>query len=280
VLVFSSTLLREGATGIKTFYDLFRSQWGERVRFYKTNTMRRYKKATAATLDMLPLWLQEDRSRDVLGIELHGGQSARDMQPPGFELLSDYSPGAGPHSYCRMVLPLQWFQEKPMRLVELARTCVATFPLSWGHAGYSLFWDQQDVQADEEAAEHLRGVLKKYPAVSYGRPLAFVNPSPQGVLDFNWLTFLGSALTAKLGGREKVAKGLPSSVGVELLASGGLLLRAGAAPAWGAGDSCDAYRSVAQVLKPVRAPESIRQIVRILPLEDSEMEAWLDRFFK
>jgi hypothetical protein len=284
VMAFSRTTLAEGARGMLAFYESFRKRWGAEVTFYRTNTMSRVKKVTSRTLEMLPSWLESTKSQqeELLGLRLHGGQGGRDYALPVFDMFSDQSNEESPCSFFRMAFPLDQVRQQPSALLELTREALATFPLHWGYAGYSLLWEEEEMQDEDEAVSTLEEFMTEHPGLSYGDPDAFLARSREGLIDVSWLTLLGAECTSKLGGRQSLVSALPKQVQVQPLGSGGVLLQAGPAPVIGSAvepGSLESYRAVGKAVSAVRAPRAVIEDIMLWPLSDGREVEWLDRFF-
>jgi hypothetical protein len=284
VMVFSRTALAAGAQGMLAFYESFRKRWGGEATFYRTNTMTRAKKATRRTLEMLPFWLQDDKSlqEGLLGLHLHGGQGGRDYALPMFEMFSDQSNAEAPYSFFRMAFSLDWARKNPGALVDLTHEALATFPLHWGYAGYSLLWEEEEIYDEDETISALQEFMEEHPGLSYGDPFSFLARSRSGLIDVNWLTLLGPDCTHRLGGQQGLAKALPPQVQIQTLKPGGMLLQAGRFPVTGSAEEAgplELYRAVGKAVRAIRAPREVIEDIWLWPLSDGREVEWLDRFF-
>lgn len=284
VMVFSRTSMAEGAQGIRAFYESFRKRWGKEVTFYRTNTMRHAKKVTSRTLDLLPFWLEDTNSQkeELLGLRLQGGQGGRDYALPLFDMFCDQSDKKAPCAFFRMAFPLIWARQNPAALAELARESLASFPLHWGYAGYSLLWEEEEMSDEDEAISALEEFMTQHPGLSYGDPYSFLARSRQGLIDVNWLTLLGPDCTSKLGGRQALVSALPTTIKVQPLGRGGVLLQAGPSPMIGSvaeSGPLEPYHAVGKAVSALRAPRAVIDDIMLWPLDGGREVEWLDRFF-
>jgi hypothetical protein len=98
----------------------------------------------------------------------------------------------------------------------------------------------------------------------------------------SWLTLLGPALTAALGGGDALARNAPAEVGVLPLGQGGAMLRAGEAPALGDANRRDplpVYQAVGRMVTTVVAPDEALDEVAVDGMQGDDAYDWLRRFF-
>ncbi len=122
-----------------------------------------------------------------------------------------------------------------------------------------------------------------YPDLSLWRVRSEVAATPV-IRSINWLTLIDDERLGLIGGLEKTRQALDPACSVHPY-DGGIIIQAGPEPKIGdtnRGEDLDAYRSVAQVLKPLRFEDFGRRgIFEGLspPLDDrDETLAWLRRF--
>jgi hypothetical protein len=110
-------------------------------------------------------------------------------------------------------------------------------------------------------------------------PTIWCGPRSPGCAPPNWLTLLHPSYVEQLGGAEGFPRLEQLGLGIELHHwPEGLLIQAGPRPLLGdvnAGESVEAYRAVARVLRPLRAPGPHTWIDK-RPRE--EADEWYARF--
>ena len=164
----------------------------------------------------------------------------------------------------------------------MAREALDNFPLQWGHAGYSLYWDTLDFDRNSLAKPWSGGHLKRHPGL--WSPSAIGSIAARiynGLQSVSWLTFLGSEYTERLGGQDTLQAQLEGAAEVSSLGQGGCLIKAGDAPELGdvnRQDILPSYRAVWGALEPVRADEDALAELWVDGMEIDDMQAWFKRF--
>lgn len=280
LVAFSFGAPADGA-GFARFLRVFCEAFGGRLSVYRTGDMKQFRPFEAQALEGPRHWFSDPAllARKVLGFRAHAGAAASDVATPALEiaLLGNFDPQ---RYVFRMALPVE-SGDRPDRVVDLVHGALAEFPLASGYCGYSLLWDR-DPSVDQAVCEWAAPLLRRHPGLGYGKPVSIANASEMGLAVVNWLTLLGTGLTAAMGGIEALAQHAPADVNVLPLGPGGALLRAGAAPAVGdvnRGDPLPLYHAVGRMLAPVVAPDEALDEVAVDGMEGDDAYEWFRRFF-
>jgi hypothetical protein len=203
LVVYVGEPLERCARGMLGFYQAFLRLFGDRVRWYNTNTMGRMKKVTSQVLDMLPFWMQDARSprEPLLGLDMHSGPEPKSAVPPAFSLMADQAWEAHIRHTLRLVFPHDWLQGESGPFLDLVHAALADLPILCGYAGYSLLWrDLNPGLLEELPAKVLRPWLRRFPGLMHGVPTELCHAATEGVPCVSWLTLLGHSYVGKLGG--------------------------------------------------------------------------------
>lgn len=280
LVAFSFGAPTDGA-GFARFLRVFREAFGDRLAVYRTGNMKRFRPFNSQALEEPLHWFSEPAllAKKLLGFEAHAGASAHDLATPGLDI--SLMGCLDPKRYVfRVTLPVE-LADSPARLVRIAQDALAEFPLASGHCGYSLLWDRTPA-VDGEVCAWAAPLLRRFPGLGYGKPISFTNAAPAGLAATSWLTFLGPTLAGAMGGRATLKRSVPAQVSVLPLGDGGVLLRAGDAPALGdleRKDPLALYRAVGRLLAPVVAPEEALDEVAVDGMRGKAALEWLRRFF-
>ncbi|KQP68060.1 type VI immunity family protein [Methylobacterium sp. Leaf112] len=129
-------------------------------------------------------------------------------------------------------------------------------------------------------------LMQRYPALEYDNMGGYFSGTRFGGYEVprasNWLTLLGDANIARLGGEDAIRSQLTPELTLVPYA-GGVLIRAGQAPVVdsnGIGGIPQAYRDAARIIKPIRFEGYRRSIIEV-PEEKDDLEEtlkWVRRF--
>lgn len=283
VVAFSYGAPVESGPGFARFLRTFVGLCGDRLTFYRTGDMKRFRPFESRAVDAPYHWFSEGNvlATKMLGFSAHSGDSPRNISPAAIKisLLGVYEP---PCFVFRMALPVE-FSGSPDNVVSLVQDALADFPLKSGYCGYSFIWDETDPSLEEEVGAWAAPLLRRYLGLGSGDAIVLSNAADKGVVAVSWLTFLGLDITAELGGRDALQSRAGADVSVVPLANGGTLLRAGFAPQLGdvnRQDVLPAYRAVGQLVAPARAPdEAFDDFLRVNGMSHEDAHEWLRRFF-
>jgi TseV toxin immunity protein TsiV len=269
-----------GAKGFDRFLRTFADRFGDRLTFYRTGDMKKYRRVDARTLDGPYHWFTDVKvlKKKMLALVAHSGAAERTAAPPALDLML-WGFDDPPQFAFRMALPVE-VADKPDALVKFVQDALAEFPLAHGFCGYSFEWDEMSV--DEEANEWAGPLLLRHPGLNYMSAVALSRAASSGVVAVSWLTFLGPEISQALGGQKALTKAAPAGVSVLPLGKGGVLLRAGKQPELGdvnRRERLPLYRSVGRLVSPSRASDEELEDLNIQGISDEAAIDWLRRFF-
>lgn len=282
VVAFSYDPPTASGPGFERFLRAFSGRFGDRLRFYRTGDMKRFRPFDKQTLDAPYHWFSEDKvlATKMLGFIAHAGDTQQNVCPPALN-LSLWGFDDPPRFVFRMALPVE-ASGAPDDEVSFVLDALADFPLESGHCGYSFVWDETDISQEQDVCAWAAPLLLRHPGLGNGDAFMLSNAADQGVVAVNWLTFLGPRITADLGGREALESQCSPDVAVLPLGRGGTLLRAGFAPELGdvnRQDLLPAYRAVGQLIAPRRTTDEALEDVVITGMTEEDAHDWLRRFF-
>ncbi|HEV2763701.1 MAG TPA: type VI immunity family protein [Pyrinomonadaceae bacterium] len=149
-------------------------------------------------------------------------------------------------NFIRFRLPTSFVAEAGLdALAGFARSLTEFLPLSFGYASPAIAYEND---AGEAVA-----LAPRYPGHDVADPVSVSLALDEQAAGVYWLSFLGRALTEKLGGVGGLQSELPPPVSVEPISYGGAAVRVGAEPEVGEGDARGGftlYRLLARVLEP------------------------------
>jgi Protein of unknown function (DUF3396) len=284
IVAFTARPMSESPDGLLAFYESFRSRFGEGVTFAQTNDQKRPKRAAARDLDRVSFWFTDERSRaeTLLGIRLHSGKTASEVQPPAFQFLYHQLRSRLPRGGFRIALPVDFVGEDVTPLLELVNESMQGFPLQWGYSGYSFIWCELDDALNGLALAWIRPFLKRHPGFSCGDIGRFRSAVEKGLANVSWITMVGAEYAQKLGGKEALGAACGEGILIHELPPGGLAVQAGPRPEIGDANRRDflpLYRRVGEALRPVWVSDDVIGDLVVEGLQEDEKHAWLRRFF-
>lgn len=282
LVAFSYRPAAECGPGFTQFLREVDERCGGRFAFYRTGDMKRGRPFSAAALAGPYHWFAETQllATKKLGLFLHAGPAERQILPPALHLaLIGFD--TPPCFVFRLMLPVE-AAEAPDDVLAFVQRALAEFPLASGHVGFSFVWERTDLAVEKTACDWAAPLMLRHPGLGYGSPVRLSNAADKGVVAIGWLTLLGDALTAELGGRDALAQRAPAGLEVRPLGAAGALLRAGAAPQLGDVDRQDllpAYHAAGRLVAPRRATDDGFDNVVVLGMAKATAQDWLRRFF-
>lgn len=283
VVAFSSEPLTQGGQGFERFMRAFTNRYGDSFTFYRTGDMKRFRPYEVSALDAPSHWFSDASllNTKLLGFRAHAGDAQQNIVPPAIDIVlaGQFDP---PCFSFRMSLPVA-ASEEPDDLVSLVQGALADFPLQSGYCGYSLLWDKADFSAEREVNAWAAPHLLRHPGLNYGDVDIVSNAAHAGVVVVSWLTFIGAAITADLGGRADLQRRCPDDVSLLPLDRGGCILRAGATPTLGdvnRGARLPAQQAVGKLVAPRRANDDALKNVVVGGMPKEKSGEWLRRFFE
>jgi len=281
LVAFLSGPLAESASGYRAAIDAFRSRYGSALHWWRGTNMKRMRKADTRLWETVEAAFGDQLDEEDIELLVCSGPTSRDAITPAFEATYYAEPDAC--GLIRLTLPVTDNDAKNgATLMELASAAFADVQLTWGYGGYSLYWNPVDVEIADEAPDIVGPWLLRHPGFAYGDPGDHVFHASKGLIDVNWLTFLGPALAAKLGGQQVLSKNAPSGVRVGMIGHDKVMLQAGDVPATGdvnRKDLLPLYAAVGHLVTGARPPREILDEVTVLGVGEDRRELWLDRFF-
>ena len=282
VVAFSYAPPEASGFGFAHFLQTFAERFSDRLSFYCTGDMKRFRPFDNKTLEAPFHWFSDDKilATKMLGFIAHSGDTQQNICPPALKLTL-WGFDELPCFIFRMALPIE-LGDTPDDLVSLVLDALTDFPLENGYCGYSFIWNQADKSLEQKVCDWSAPLLLRHPGLGYGNAVKLSNAADRGVVAVSWLTFLGPRITDDLGGRGALESRCPPEVSVFPIGKGGVLLRAGIAPELGdvnRQEFLPAYRAVGQLVAPRRTTDEAFEDVQILGMSEEVAYDWLRRFF-
>lgn len=269
------------AEGLTHFYKEAMSIIGADLKYFETESMGGSRKLKANTLELLPYWLSNPRSRrSIYMLRLESGARPNEPSDRAFLFLADEEEQLKT-GIIRLVLPFSFIDGRVPAMLELVQRLVAKLNFESGHAGYSVNWDP-DGDAEEEALRQMRVISKKYPGVDVNyfdsTLIAFQNSTRPSIKCVNWLTLVGNDIQKALPKTDQLRTKSGDMFLLYQLANG-LIFQAGPSPKLGYPDrrELELYFQVGSLLSDFR----LRNHPQILPdstYGENSTEDWLSRF--
>ncbi len=278
LVLFSDAALGDGAW-LKRVYHLFVTTFGASIRLYQFNDSASMQAIAPPALKTLGEQVERVLvgKPALFGIDLHSGAAPGDAVPPALEIFYDANAGQ-PYAYCRVVFPDDYLQAGTAAFFDYLRQVLTDFPLSSGWAGLGFFWRTLDPDCQEAATKFIVPKLKRHPGLAHGDYQELAEVALQGVMGVNWLTLLGTSLSAALGGLPAIKQALEPR-GIDCLELPQAIgLQAGERPETGDLNrqaELPVYRAVGAFLSGVMAP---MDEVWLEGFDPEDMEDWLLRF--
>ena len=178
-------------------------------------------------------------------------------------------------NFIRFRFPTAFVSEAGLdALVGFARSLTEFLPLSFGYASPAI--------AYEDEAREAAALAPRFPGHDVADPVSVSLALDEQAAGVYWLSFLGRALTEKLGGVSGLQSELPPPVSVEPISYGGASVRVGAEPEVAEGDARGPfalYRLLARVLEPhLHMPRGVYFVDEDLMPDRDAMIRWHRRF--
>jgi hypothetical protein len=262
--------------GVLDFYDQALSIIKGDIVQYETGTMSKPRRIKPDTFDMLPLWVNDSKSkRDMMQLRLDNskGPDAAADRAFQFAYFDHYKAGG-----LRLVLPAAFVDESASSLASLAKSLARRLSFSSGLGGYSLNWNKLGELA-HEASKEIAVISRRYPGIDVPDLTGDIRVMPKGIKCVNWLTFLNGDLVENLGGSERLSQALKGDIVYDALPNG-VVIQAGPRPETGdvnRRQMLPLYHAVGKAVANVRAKEHLPFIPD--PKDpDSATSTWLARF--
>lgn len=267
-----TSVLKAASEQLATLYQQVVDRWGGRFQWYLTDTMTKWRKASAKTLDIVPYWCKDpNEKKKPISIKFHSGKDGADYHLPVLDIGHHNLGYKDSDGYIQVCIPAEEFSAEDW--IDFVKEALQNFPFRSGYAGYSLGWNDRSVEMSEQAPKIVSPWMERFEGL--GCPAADI--CDLQMPPTNWLSLLGEELSVHLGGISRVKSRIRSEE-IEVFSLGkGLCIRAGNEPQLGdveQGESLPLYHEVGRAIKGVRDP----QFARITGLSIEESPAWLARF--
>lgn len=268
--------------GFTHFLQTFIDQFSDQLTFYCTGDMKRFRSIDRKSLDAPFYWFSDEKilATNMLGFVTHSGEIQQNICPPALKLtLCGFDDS--PRFIFRIALPIE-LGNNPDAVLKFALDALKDFPLENGYCGYSFIWNQADKSLEKQVCDWSAPLLLRHPGFGFGNAVKISNAADRGVVVVSWLTFLGSRITAYLGGKDALESKCPPEISVYPLGKEGVLLRAGIAPELGdvnRQELLPAYRAVGRLVAPCRTTDEAFDDVQVLGMSEEVAYDWLRRFF-
>lgn len=252
--VYTNRLLSQQAKGVLAAYDRYlRLDQRELPPYYATENMSRHKKASKATFDMLPTWLQPGAPpREFIALDLQATESPNDAPRDSFHVYGT-EPAYPEHSEddARIVaMSLDPATCDAATLLDVFIETCSAIDFGSALAGFGM----NTSRYEEEAAQtHAWAMGMRYRTLDIPRMVDdAIAVGKDGIKGVGWLTALGPVILDELGGKAKLRKAVPGDVELIDLPNG-IVLKAGAAPVLGdrnRRESVAPYKAIYTLLAP------------------------------
>ncbi len=267
--------------GVANFYSKALDIIKSKVKFYATEEMGPYEAVTGNTLNLLPAWLsQPDRSRDIMTLSLESGTDADLPSDTALHFWAVEYP-ENPAGMLRLVLPIGFIQDDPVKLVNLAKNLVGDLEFHSGCGGYAINWDHKGRYAVSSRKE-MSIISKRYPGIELPEVAITLMAIPFGLKRVNWLTLVGNNLLETIGGSNPLVARLSNEgIFVDILPKGVLVI-AGKEPTIGdvnRQDDLASYHKVGSAVAALRNHDHPAFLLNSKKFPDEEITAdWLAYF--
>lgn len=284
ILALSTVPKADGAQGYARFYSAFERAFGDQVTHFRLSDSTKWKKFQAKDRGKVSGWFSDELSlaAPMLGISMHSHAVGNEPQVPAFRMMFNHAFEDNPQGMFQICLPLESVGEDAASILQLIDDAMADFPVHWGTAGYSFYWEDTDTTIDDYANQWNGRHLAKHPGLAPGNPLQWAARGERGLANIGWLTFLGDGLIEELGGLDDLTTAVETA-GLGLRRYGkGVALQAGPVPELGnvnRKQTLSAYAAVGQIVESIFAPTDVLEEIDLKGYDDDdEMLEWLRRF--
>lgn len=270
--------------GWQAVFDDFRTTWAEHLRLcstYDDHGMRPY---VADAWSNVADWMQAGpvAGGASFGAHFQAGASETDATPPMFDAVCLSVSPQDSVSGCRIALPVDIVSHGVQTLEQRFAAYVRGIELRYAFCGFAFAWNAEYVDVERSFREWAVPKLLRHPGLSNGDYMPFVLHARTGMLAAGWLTAIGSAVEALVGGREALRRSLPTECALAEAGPGAVVIRAGDGPAIGdvnRQDTLPQLRAVAQALRRAWCPDDLLEQVNLRPIPPDSSGRWLRRHF-
>lgn len=284
ILALSTTPKVEDPAGFSRFFEAFERRYADKLTHYRLNDSTKWRKIRSKDRGKVSGWFSDSRSlvEPELGVDMHTHAQGDKPCPPMCQTFFDHVHEEYPRGMCRIILPVDQVDDDAADLLALVDDAMSNFPIHWGSAGYSFYWESLDSTVDHYADQWIGRHLYKHPGLSPGTSMDALLSVEQGVSNIGWLTFLGKELIEKLGGIQTLDFAVKDAKLALRRYEKGVAIQAGPVPELGnneLGDRLAAYSAVGSIIEPVFARmEKLKEMSVKGYDDDEEMLEWLRRF--
>ena len=278
-------LMKKADAVRQTYQDWVQLCRPESFTFYATETMRKHRKVSKKTLDMVPSWLDAGMPRGFFTMDLISSEKNEDECETRIfihSLETEYDQNVDEKdklqsAILRLTLPVGKTSDDAF--LDQFLQVLGRFPFVSAAAGHALVTSQYAKRFAETKAW---AASMRHPGTDiYAGILDAFTTGLDGLKTVNWLTAINTEMVEALGGRVALSAELPGEVQFHPLENG-LVLQAGPEPLIGdvnMGDTLPLYRAVDAVLKPIRDRRADHTKSFIISGNDGTGTArWLARF--
>lgn len=248
---------RAHSEGVLRFYEGGLEHVRDRITFYALDGSNNFKPIRPNVFGMPRFWASpEAKERGRYGLDLKSGPEPSNVGDAGFSFWDGNFWRTG---HVRLFLPLDFIANSVEPFIRLAKDLSSKLPFIYGHAGFAVnMYEHFSSQAPDMPVLPLS---LRFHGIDLGKPLFFEGMATEGIKSINWLTFLGSPMVEKLGGKPALQQALGSGNPIHDLPHG-LMIQAGPEPGFGdveQGETLPHYHQVGRAVRPLRlAPEVLQ----------------------
>jgi hypothetical protein len=254
--------------------------------WFGTESTTKDKPCSARTFSIPQTWYRKGSpKKDERALQIRDGAEYNSVPRSGLRLssheLEEDEDRPFEPSLIRFMFPAQAVHADPAPLLSLARQLADELPLASGHSGFCIERNYGYYQTASMLAAY--PVAMRFQGVDIDCPVSDV--MFDHLKTINWLTIVGDALLARVGGRQ-AARALVSDPSVVVHEhKHALIFQAGDQPRLGdvnRGEWLPAYRAVYRALADLFAPEFTPSFDATSPpdalLDQDKTETWYRRF--
>lgn len=237
------------------YESFFRICPRERIRWYITENMSRYKPVTNRTFGLFEGWLRQGpEPRPFIHIHLRDGENYIDTPEFGLWIwgLHEGEGGYGMDSnVIRFHFPAEYAWKETELMYRFTSDVASCLPIRSGVGGLTLEWSGFYQEASDVGAWRLS---MDHPGLDIANEITdAIAVGQDGIKGVSWLTLLDNHFVEELGGEENLRRRLPPDVGL-MWAGKSLIIRATPTPLIGwlrSDESLENYKAVFRIVAPL-----------------------------
>lgn len=270
--------------GYQAIFDDFRAKWGAELRLCSTYDDQGMRPYVAAEWSDVSDWMQTGSvaGSASFGAHFQAGSSETNASPPMFDAVCMSVSAQDSVSGCRIALPVSVLSAGVQAMEDLFASYVSGIELRYAFCGFGLAWNAEYHDVERQFRLWAVPRLLRHPGLSNGDYMPFVLHARRGLLSVSWLTAIGPATAALVGGLEALRRSLPAECPVSKVGRNALVIRAGATPSIGdvnRRDNLPYVRVVAHALRPAWCPDDLLEQINVRPIPIESSARWLRRHF-